>query len=115
MTHIATLLFAFAGFTALCMAMTKHQPETLGRRLTLRDQTRLRLGGAAALAAAYACAVVAVGWKFGAVEWVGATMLGALALTLMLPYRPRWTVRAGIGAAGIGAMLCASAALIALS
>ncbi|MEW6390745.1 MAG: DUF3325 domain-containing protein [Pseudomonadota bacterium] len=95
MIHLAVLLLAYAGFVALCASMAKHQVETLGRTLMLREQRLLRAAGWAGLAAAYGCAVVAVGWRFGSVLWVAAIMVAGLALTLNMPYRPRGAARAG--------------------
>lgn len=114
MTHLAMLLFAYAGFVGICASMAKHQPELLGAKLEPLRQRQVRWGGAAALAAAYACAVLADGWKFGSVEWVGAISLAALTLTLVAPYRPRQAAQAGAGAAFVGAMLLASALLLSI-
>ncbi len=114
MIHIAMLFFAYAGFVGICASMAKHQPELLGRKLEPPRQRQYRWGGSAALAAAFACAVLADGWKFGSVQWVGAIMLAALALTLLIPYRPRWAAPAGAGAAFVGAMLLASALLLSI-
>lgn len=114
MIHIAVLLFAYAGFAAICASMAKHQADLLGRKLQGQEPRRLRLAGAAALAAAYACAVYAKGWKFGSVEWTGAIMLAALVLTLLIPYRPRRAGQAAPGAAFVAAMLVASAMLVSI-
>lgn len=115
MIHLAALLFAYAGFVAICLSMAKHQADTLGRKLTPQEQRRLRIGGGLALGIAYASAVAASGWKFGSVLWIGAIMLAALCLTLILPYRPRWTAQAGAGAALVGGMLLASGALLSVT
>ena len=114
MIHLAVLLFAYAGFAAICASMAKHQAELLGLKLQGPEPTRLRLAGAAALTAAFACAVFAKGWKFGPVEWCGAIMLAATALTLALPYGPRQAAQAGPGAAFVAAMLAVSAALVSI-
>ncbi len=114
MIHIAVLLFAYAGFAAICGSMAKHQVELLGRKLEGQEPRRLRLAGSASLSAAYACAAYAKGWKFGAVEWFGAIMLAAVALTLLLAYRPRRAGQAAPGAAFVAAMLLASALLISI-
>jgi hypothetical protein len=114
MIHLATLLFAYAGFAAICLSMAKHQAEILGRKLTPAEHRRLRIGGPLALGASYASAVAASGWKFGSVLWVGAIMLAALCVTLIRPYRPRWTAPAGAGAAFVGGMLLVSAALVSI-
>ncbi|SEI71522.1 Protein of unknown function [Sphingomonas sp. OV641] len=107
--HLATLLFAFAGFAALCLAMDKHQPDLIGHRLAATNVRGLRVAALAALAAAYASAAAVSGWRFGVVEWVGAIMIAALGLTLLLPYRPRWIVRLAIGGGIAGVMICAFA------
>lgn len=109
MMHLATLLFAFAGFAALCLAMDKHQPELIGHRLAATNARWLRGTATAVLAAAYASAAAISGWRFGAVEWVGAIMIAALALTLFLPYRPQWIVRMAIAGCIAGLMICAFA------
>ena len=57
MTHLAMLLFAYAGFVGICASMAKHQPELLGAKLEPLRQRQVRWGGAAGLAAAYACAL----------------------------------------------------------
>ena len=114
MIHLAALLFAYAGFVAICLSMAKHQPEILGRKLTPKEHQQLRIGGPLALGVSYASAVAASGWKFGSVLWIGAIMLAALSLTLLLPYRPKWTAPVGAGAAFVGGMLLASAALLSI-
>lgn len=115
MIHLAMLLFAYAGFVGVCVSMAKHQPELLGAKLSPARQRQARWGGSAALAAAYACAVAAGGWKFGSVEWVGAISLAALTLTLAAPYRPRQAAQAGAGAALVAAMLVASVLLLSIA
>ena len=115
MTHLAALLFAYAGFAALCVSMANQPPDTLGRRLAPREQRHARLAGGLGLVAAYAAAVAAGGWKFGSVEWAGGVMLAALTLTLLLPYQPRLAARAGVGAAVFGALLMVGAALVRMS
>lgn len=115
MIHIAAFLFAFAGFTAICVSMAKHQIEAMGRKLDIREQNRIRVGGWVGLACAYACTVASGGWKFGTVAWVGTIILAAFILVVtLMPYRPRLAPRAGVAAAVVGVMLAASAALIAI-
>lgn len=115
MIHLAVLLFAFAGFTAICVSMAKHQPETLGRKLSPRDQLGVRAGGWAALTGAYLCAVAARGWRFGSVEWCFAIIVAALLLVaLILPYRPKLAPRAGLGAVFAGSACAVIAGVIAV-
>ena len=112
MIHLSVLLLAYAGFAALCASMTKHQVETVGRALAPREQKALRAAGWAVLVAAYACAVVAAGWRFGSVLWVAAIMAGGLALTLNMPYRPRRVARAGAASALAAVVLLLAAAVL---
>lgn len=112
MIGLAALLFAYAGFSGICASMAKHQPELLGRKLDAPRQRQIRWAGIAGLAAAYACAVLASGWKFGSVKWVGAIMIAALALTLLIPYRPRLAAKIAPGVAFVAAMLVASGLLV---
>lgn len=112
MSHLAVLMFAFAGFTALCAAMGKHQFELLGERLPAARRDRLRLLGWIGLALALACSVSTGDWRFRTVEWVGAIMLGALALTLLITYRPRWARPAAVTAGGLAAALWLGAAVL---
>lgn len=113
MIHLSVLLLAYAGFAALCASMAKHQAETLGRTLMPREQRLLRAAGWAGLAAAYGCAVVAVGWRFGSVLWVGAIMAAGLTLTLNMPYRPRGVARAGVIAALVAGGFLSAALVLA--
>lgn len=115
MIALAAVLFAFAGFAALCASMAKHQPELVGRRLAAREQTSMRLAGSAGLALAFACAVAAQGLGFGAVLWTGIIMLAALVLTLLLPYRPQATRRLALCCAYFAPLLAAAWLVIALS
>jgi hypothetical protein len=108
----AAFLLAYAGFAALCLSMTKHQIETVGRRLASREQSLARVCGAAGLGAAFACAVVAEGWGFGSVLWSGLIMLAALALTLLLAYRPRAATRFAAAGAYFAPLLIAAWALV---
>lgn len=108
MIALAALLFAFAGLAAVCASMAKHQPELAGRKLIAWEQRALRLTGAGGLALAFACAVAGQGAGFGAVLWTGDVMLAALALTLLLPYRPTAARRAAAGAAYFAPLLVAA-------
>lgn len=110
----AAFLLAYAGFAALCVSMTKHQIESMGRRLAAREQSLARACGAAGLGAAFACAVVAEGWRFGSVLWCGLIMLVALALTLWLAYRPRAAARFAAVSAYVAPLLVAVWALMTL-
>lgn len=105
MMRLAAVLFAYAGMAALCVSMAKHQRETLDRVLKVHEQRALKMGGSILLALAYVLASLGHGWNIGPVAWVGAIILGGLAVGLALPYRPRWTPRAAGGAATLACLL----------
>jgi hypothetical protein len=113
MIKLCVLLLAFSGFTALCAAMNKHQLALLGQRLSERQGGKLRVGGVVGLSVALILAMADQGPGFGSVYWTGAIMIAALALTLVIPYRPQWARPGGLIAAGASAMLlCAHLLLV---
>ena len=105
MIGIGVLLLAFSGFSALCAAMARHQPELLGRRLPASACLTLRRGGGGVLLAALGLAVWRLGAGIGAVYWFGAAMISSLILTVLIPYRPSWAGPAGLVAAGAAVLL----------
>ena len=83
------LLLTYAGFTALCLSMPRHHDELLSRKASTRRRQCLKLAGWFLLGLSLWAAVSANGWSFGLVDWFAVLMLSALALVLLLPYRPR--------------------------
>ena len=83
------LLLTYAGFTALCLSMPRHHAELLGRTASPRRRQVLELAGWLLLGLSLWAAVATNGWSFGLVDWFAVLMLSALALVLLLPYRPR--------------------------
>lgn len=86
---LLALLLTYAGFTALCLSMPRHHAELLGTKPSTRRRQGLTLAGWLLLALSLWAAVTANGWSFGLVDWFAVLMLSALALVLLLPYRPR--------------------------
>ena len=86
---LLVLLLSYAGFTALCLSMPRHHAELLGAKPSTRRSQGLALAGWLLLALSLWAAVAANGWSFGLVDWFAVLMLSALALVLLLPYRPR--------------------------
>lgn len=83
MIHAAIFLLSLVGFTALLLAMPRHQGDWLGRKLSVQVGRALRLSGFAALALAFAVAGASLGWGYGAVVWFGwLTMAAALVVTI---------------------------------
>lgn len=86
---LLALLLSYAGFSALCLSMPRHHAELLGAKPSARRRHGLALAGWLLLALSLLAAVAANGWSFGLVDWFAVLMLSALALVLLLPYRPR--------------------------
>ncbi|MCT8949195.1 DUF3325 domain-containing protein [Pseudomonas iridis] len=86
---LLALLLCYAGFTALCLSMPRHHDELLGHKPSTRRGQALKLAGWMLLSLSLWAAVTANGWSLGLVDWFAVLMLSALALVLLLPYRPR--------------------------
>lgn len=86
------LLLTYTGFTALCLSMPRHYDELLGHKPSTRRRQGLKVGGWLLLYLSLWAAVKANGWSFGLVDWFAVLMLSALALVLLLPYRPRFAL-----------------------
>ncbi|MFJ3008459.1 DUF3325 domain-containing protein [Pseudomonas fluorescens] len=86
---LLALLLCYTGFSALCLSMPRHHDELLGNKPSVRRARVLKLAGWLLLGLSLWAAVVAHGWSFGLVDWFAVLMLSALALVLLLPYRPR--------------------------
>lgn len=71
MIHAATFLLSLAGFVLLLLAMTRHQQDWIGRKLSPLLGRALRLAGFATLALAFTVAGMGLGWAYGAVVWFG--------------------------------------------
>ncbi len=87
---LLALGLSFAAFTALSLAMEKHQREL--QRGAARTSLWRWLGWGL-LALAFAVCVADHGWAAGPVLWLGALTAAGLLLAFGLyPYRPRWIV-----------------------
>ena len=96
---VAAIALAYAGFTALSLAMDRHHADVYGRGKEPSPRAR----GAAGLALSLLACVERQGWNMGPILWCGAMTLGALLLSgLLLPYAPRWAVRLAMVSAPIG-------------
>ena len=84
MIHALLFLLAFSGFVLLCAARDRHQRDLLGRKLPAGATARLRRGGVFLLLSAYPVAGLALGWGYGAIEWLGQLSGGALLTVLLL-------------------------------
>ena len=98
----------YGAFTALSLAMDRHQRDVFGRRLPPGPTRALRILGWAALPASLTPCILAQGWAIGPVLWCGLLSLAAGLLVLLISYAPR-------AVPPLGALLPAlAAALLAL-
>jgi len=109
---LASALLAHAGFAALALAMDRHYRSMRATRRACPPRLRsgLRAAGAFALALSLATALHAWPPADGAVAWFGLLTVAALALVLLLAYRPRAALTVGLTTAALG--LAAGAVLI---
>ncbi|HDS1136633.1 TPA: DUF3325 domain-containing protein [Stenotrophomonas maltophilia] len=89
---LLALALSFSAFTALSLAMEKHQHDLHGKAAaTPARRTQWRVLGWALLTAAFALCVTDHGWAMGPVLWLGTMTLGGVLLSFGLyPYRPMW-------------------------
>lgn len=82
------LLFALVSFGAFGLATNEHFQRVAGRRHSGATRIRWRAAAWLALAMSAAASIVARGWAFGPVWWLGIVMLAAGAVFLSLNLRP---------------------------
>ncbi|WP_312707214.1 DUF3325 domain-containing protein [Stenotrophomonas sp.] len=89
---LLALTLSFSAFTALSLAMEKHQQDLHGKAAAApARRTQWRVLGWALLVVAFVLCVVDHGWAMGPVLWLGALTLAGVPLAFGLyPYRPRW-------------------------
>ncbi len=80
---------AYAGFTAVCLAMDRHCGHVFRRPPARRTATMLRISGYALLALAAVPCPRALDGSTGFVMWLGVLSVASLALIFLLPYAPR--------------------------
>ena len=83
MTHVVIFIFAWTGFSLLCLARDRHQRDLFGRKFRIVTAIWLRRAGLSSLLIGLLIAEWSLGWSYGAIEWIGQLSMGAL-LTLAL-------------------------------
>ncbi|SAI68302.1 membrane protein [Bordetella ansorpii] len=107
--NAAAFCLAYAGFSALCLAMDRHYEDVFDREIPRRHRLLLRLMGWLGLALSLGACAAAWGWSYGTVEWVGILSLAGLLLIWFLTYWPRAALATG-GACALAAPVLAWAA-----
>lgn len=103
---LAALALAYNSWLGLCLSMPRHYRQVWGRESSSARKLLLRVQGWLTMALSFLCAVRAIGWAVGPVEWIGLLSVSGLALVLLLPYAPRLAVGLGvIGLAGAPLMM----------
>jgi hypothetical protein len=104
------LSLAYAGFTALCLAMHRHHRQVWHRDASRQSRAVFRIAGVSCLALSLPVCVAVWGGAIGTVAWFGVLTLAGSALGFLLPYAPR-------AAAALGAVapLILAASVIASS
>ncbi|MBB3103851.1 DUF3325 domain-containing protein [Azomonas macrocytogenes] len=87
-----SLALCFSGFAALCLAMNRHYGQVFGTDAPADKRLPLQIGGWLMLAFAIFVCIDARGISVGIVQWIVQLTLAALALVLLLAYRPRLIV-----------------------
>jgi hypothetical protein len=89
---LLAIAVCFSSFTALSLAMDKHQLDLHGKAAATPARMRLwRWLGWTLLALGFGLCVWDHGWAAGPVLWLGAmTVSGMLIAFGLYPFRPRW-------------------------
>lgn len=103
---LASLGFALGGFSWIGLTIGRHHADIHGRGTEpARDQVvRLRLLGYLALALALAACVMAQGWAFGFVYWIGVLSICAWVAVATFACAPTIVRRIALAAVGIAAL-----------
>jgi uncharacterized protein DUF3325 len=106
-SELAAICLAWVGMSCFCVAMTRHHRAVFGGTPARRTRLLLRVTGTMLLALSLAAAVSGAGWAFGSVQWGCAISVSALAMVLLVSYRPRWLLRATAAILLAGGLLLA--------
>ena len=101
------LAVSFSAFTALSLAMEKHQHDLHGKAAAMpARRMQWRVLGWTLLTAAFGLCVADHGWAMGPVLWLGAMTLAGVTLSFGLyPYRPTWIAPLAIALPVLGLVL----------
>lgn len=93
---IIALAFAYAGMTALCLAMRKHYRQVWNRNPIQAERISLRIAAWILLIASLALCIMGWGASIGPVAWFGMLSVTGLILIFLLPCLPRLAVSLGV-------------------
>lgn len=87
MITLLTLLLNVASFLALCLSLTRHQRDLLGRDLPRHVILTMRTGGYGGIALAFVIQALAHGPAYGAMAWAGLLTVSAVLVVAGLTLR----------------------------
>ncbi|PIB91580.1 DUF3325 domain-containing protein [Caulobacter sp. FWC2] len=93
MIALLTLIVGVVSFLALCLSLTRHQRDLLGRDLPRRIIQAMRIGGYGGIVLAYLIQAIAHGPAYGAVVWAGLLTISAVLVVAVLTLRARRQAR----------------------
>jgi hypothetical protein len=96
--NVLTLSCLFAGFGALCLSMARHARQALGSVPGLAVRAIAAVLGWALLALSLLPSLKVHGVSIGIAAWLGFSTLAAVAVGLLLAYKPRVFPRFVFGA-----------------
>ena len=102
---VVALLFAYAGWVSLCLAMPKHHRQLRHREVSERERWSWRASGATLLTLSLVAAIHGYGLQIGPVAWFAALAVSGWALVTALPYSPRGCLRMAWMTSAIGAVI----------
>jgi hypothetical protein len=86
MIQVLALALAYAGFTALALAMDRHHRQVWRRTASGRTRILLRAAGILGLGLSLATCIVQSGWSVGLVLWLGVLTAATLAVVVGLAW-----------------------------
>lgn len=102
---LPAVLLAYAGLTALCLAMDRHHRQVWERTPVARQRILLRSMGWTLLAASLMVCSYGFGWSIGLVIWCAALTAALAVLIPVMTYRNRLAPHAAAVAAVLACVL----------
>lgn len=83
------MALSYNGLLFCCLAMSKHYRHVFSHAPTGTRRLLFKMTGWLMLIGSFVTSVMANGWSFGPVEWIGGLAVTGLMLVFLLPYAPR--------------------------
>lgn len=93
-----SLALCFSGFTALCLSMNRHHQQLFEDPPHRLERWIFRIGGWLTLLLASTPCLLELGPSMGLAFWVAEWSVAAMAVLLLLSYRPQIIIPVALGA-----------------